>query len=155
MPLLNDYDPKKSRPPFLGDGSFELEVVDGKKDTTFEMKTPYWALDVKVLKSNSEQHPVGTTATIQIYALGFSYSNTVYEMFSAVTGHPPSKLSEAAIDLFLKDLKAKIIGRKFSCLRVTKHGVAKKDTARKKKGDPTSWAEYTFGSMEKTPVGVA
>lgn len=155
MPLLGNYDPTKTRPPFVEDGSYEFEVVDGKKDITFEHKTPYWALDVKVLKSNNEQHPVGTTATISIMALGFSYANTVYEMFSAVTGHPPSKLSEAAIELFLTSLKGKIVGRKFSCLRTTKHGVAKKDSAKKKKGDPTSWAEWAFGSLDAAPVALS
>ena len=152
--LLGNYDPSKSRPPFVTAGSFEFEVVDGKKDVTFEHKTPYWALDVKILKSNTPAHPVGTTATIQIYALGFSYANTVYEMFAAATGHPPTKLSEEAIAVFLGPLKGKLIGRKFSAVVTQQHGIAKRDSAKRKKGDPTTWLEYQFGSLDSAPVAL-
>lgn len=152
--LLGTYDPNKSRPPFLTAGSYRLEVIDGKKDVTFEHKTPYWALDVKILESNNDAHPVGTTATIQIYAMGFSYANTVYEMFAAATGHPPTKLSEEAIAVFLSSLKGKIIGRKFSAVLTQCHGVAKKDSKFKKKGDPTTWLDYQFGSLDSAPVAL-
>ena len=147
MPPLPAYDENKDRPPFLSAGTFELEVVDAKASHTFKGNTPFYAVDAKVLKSSTPAHPVGSKATIFIKCNGFSYANKVYGLFSAITGHAPSKLSTEAIAVFLGALKVKLIGRKFSTVMTIESKI--------KNGVTQSWPEYVFGSLDSSPIALS
>lgn len=126
-------------PPFLNDGTTELEFMDGRvADGPPQDPIPAFVLDVKVLKSTNPMNAVGQTHTIRVKARGFSWGNTVQILVSAFGCLPKMAINPEVAEGLLSTGKLK--GRKAVLEQVSKSN------------DKGVWREYKASPLDSNSV---